>query len=281
VGAKGREQVGDSGWGPREHHAEDLDPTYASRYECKYIVDVVRLDEIRAFLSPFTRPDGFAVRRADRRYAVCSLYLDSSDLLLYQQTANSEKDRFKLRVRAYTDDAAKPVFFEVKRKVTNIVHKRRVGVSRERAVALLEQRPLGRLDDLSDAARADLAYFSHHVGRIAARPVLRVKYLREAYEGLGNEPARITIDTALRHAPTFGAELGHESGTWRTTPLAGAIVEIKFTERYPWWVQEFVRAFDLRQRAVPKYVLSMNHLLANGSGTALSLSGVTLPPGRI
>jgi hypothetical protein len=275
VGVRGSEQVGSPVRGLR------VDPTFASRYECKYVVDVVRLDEIRAFLSPFTRPDGYALRSSDRRYAVCSLYLDSADLLLYRQTVNSEKDRFKLRVRTYSDDPARPAFFEVKRKVTSIVHKRRIGLSRERAVALLEQRPLGPLDDLSSAARADLAYFTHHVARIEARPVLRVKYMREAYEGLGNEPARITIDTALRHAPTFGADLGHDSGSWRTTPMAGAVVEIKFTERYPFWVQEFVRAFDLRQRAVPKYVLSLNHLLAQGRGTALSLCGLTLPPGGV
>jgi hypothetical protein len=260
--------------------ARDLDPTFASRYECKYIVDAVRLPEIRTFLVPFTRPDGYASRHAGGRYPVCSLYLDSADLLLYRQTESGERDRFKLRVRTYSDDPEKLAYFEVKRKVSNIVHKRRVGLSREHAVAVLDQRPLDFAHALSPRDQADLAYFNHQVARIAARPVVRIKYTREAYQGLGNEPVRITIDTDLHHATTFGADLGHGPGRWSATPLGGAIVEVKFTERFPWWVQEFIRAFDLHQRGVPKYVLSVQHLLAGGHVPALNISGMTLPPGR-
>jgi hypothetical protein len=57
-------------------------------------------------------------------------------------------------------------------------------------------------------------------------------------------------------------------------------VEIKFTERYPWWVQQFIRAFGLKQQAVPKYVWSVDHMTMNGRESALALNGLTLPPRR-
>ena len=58
------------------------------------------------------------------------------------------------------------------------------------------------------------------------------------------------------------------------------ILEIKFTERFPWWVQDLIRTFGLGQRAVPKYVWSVDHMLLDGRESALALAGVALPPLR-
>jgi len=256
-----------------------VEPTFYSRYECKYLVDAAALPEMRHFLKSFTQPDNFAALCKGYRYPICSLYLDSPDLALYQQTVAGEKDRFKLRVRTYTDDPSKPAYFEVKRKVNNIVHKRRCGLNRRQARAELDRFPTD-LTGLRVSALRDVEYFRHHVMLTQARPVVRVRYLREAYQGSGNEPVRITIDTDLAHAVTLDATLDHGSGHWTETPLKGIIVEVKFTERYPWWVQDFIRTFGLTQRAVPKYVLSIDHMMLEGRAAAIALAGVTLPPRR-
>ena len=263
----------------REAVRTPVEPTFYSRYECKYLVDTTALPEMRHFLKSFTRPDSFAALRKGYRYPICSLYLDSAGLALYQQTVAGEKDRFKLRVRTYTDDPSKPAYFEVKRKVNNIVHKRRCGLSRRQARAELNWMPTD-LSGLRASARRDVEYFRHHVMLTQARPVVRVRYLREAYQGSGNEPVRITIDTDLAHAVTLDATLDHGSGHWTETPQKGIIVEVKFTERYPWWVQDFIRTFGLTQRAVPKYVLSIDHMMLEGRAAAIALAGVTLPPRR-
>ena len=80
------------------------DPTLASRYECKYQISPMVVSALREFIQPFMRPDPFAALREDNRYPICSLYLDSEDLVLYQQTVGGHKNRFKLRVRSYSDD---------------------------------------------------------------------------------------------------------------------------------------------------------------------------------
>jgi len=254
------------------------DPTFRSRFECKYLIDPSTVDPVREFLAPFTRPDAYAARRPGYRYAVSSLYLDSADLALYGQTVAGEKDRFKLRVRTYSDDPHTRAFFEVKQKINTVVHKRRTGLTRGQASIVLEQRPLDFLDDLTDERRDDLEFFNHHVALTGARPVVRVKYMREAYEARGHEPVRVTIDTGLMHAVTMNGNLSHRDGKWTTTPMTGVILEIKFTERFPWWVQEVVHQFGLNQRAVPKYVMSIDHMLMGGRESALSLCGMTLPP---
>jgi len=257
----------------------NLEPTFFSRYECKYLVDPVVVPAMREYLEPFIMPDKFAALRPGFQYPISSLYLDSPDLLTYQQTVGGEKDRFKLRVRTYTDDPSKPAYFEVKRKSNNVISKRRAGLPRAQARTLLNQDPFD-IDDVRAEMRSDTEFFCHLISSISARPVIRIKYLREAYQANGNEPVRITLDSDLMHSPTLGAELSHHSGRWTTTPLDGVIVEIKFTERYPWWVQQFIRAFGLKQQAVPKYVWSVDHMMMDGRESVLALGGLTLPPRR-
>ena len=255
------------------------EPTFHSRFECKYLIDPTQVPILREFLRPHTEPDEFAALRPGFRYPICSLYLDSPDLALYQQTVCGEKDRFKLRVRTYSDDPTTPAFFEVKRKLNNIVHKRRAGLSRRQAHQLLARKVLdtARLDRVS---RQDAEHFDSHVSLIEARPVVRIKYMREAYQARYNEPVRVTIDSDLSHAVTLDDNLTHTEGRWTATPLDGVILEIKFTERFPWWVHDLIREFGLFQKAVPKYVLSLDHILLDGRESALALGGVTLPPIR-
>lgn len=214
-----------------------------------------------------------------RSYVVCSVYLDSADLRLYMQTVKGESNRFKLRIRTYSDDPETSAYFEVKKKVNKIVHKRRAELTRAQARDLLNG---GRPDwqhKLLDGLNGEIEYFTHHAALLHARPVMRVKYEREAYEATGNEPVRITMDTNLMHSVSLDGSLDHVRGRWNKTPTGGAIVEIKFTDRFPSWVQDFVRLFDLNQQSVPKYILSLDCLMRSGQAAHLQVAGLSLPPG--
>ena len=260
--------------------AFDSDVTLRSRFECKYIVSPVSVPAIREFIQPFMAPDRYAARWDGNRYAICSLYLDSQDLRLYQQTVGGEKNRFKLRIRTYDDDLDSPVYFEVKRKLNNIVSKQRAAVGRDNAKCLVERGVNGWMEGLPIEALDDLNSFVLYTDLTNARPLVRVRYMREAYEARGGDPVRITIDTDLMHAVTLDHDICHESGRWVTTPVAGSILELKFTERFPEWMSALVRAFGLKQQPVPKYVLSVDHMLMEGREAALSLGGFLLPPRR-
>ena len=261
--------------------AFDSDVTLRSRFECKYLISPTAVPAIRAFIQPFMAPDRYAARWEGNRYAICSLYLDGQDLRLYQQTVGGERDRFKLRVRTYDDDPDSPVYFEVKRKLNNIVSKQRAALSRSEATRMVDNGINGWLNCLPAEAVDDLHCFALYSDLTNARPLVRVKYMREAYEGRGGEPVRITIDTDMMHAITLDLDLSHETGRWVTTPVAGSILELKFTERFPEWMGDLVRTFGLKQQPVPKYVLSVDHLLMEGREAALNLAGFLLPPQRI
>ncbi len=260
--------------------AFDSDVTLRSRFECKYIISPAAVPAMREFIQPFMAPDRYAARWEGNRYAICSLYLDGQDLRLYQQTVGGERNRFKLRVRSYDDNPDSPVFFEVKRKLNNIVSKQRAAVSRSEATQLVEHGSNDWMERLPAGAVDDLNCFALYSDLTNARPLVRVKYMREAYEARAGDPVRITIDTDMMHAVTLDLDLSHETGRWVTTPVAGSILELKFTERYPEWMANLVRTFGLKQQPVPKYVLSVDHLLMEGREAALTLAGFSLPPRR-
>ena len=172
----------------------DEEITLSQRYECKYLFSPMLVSSIREFLQPFMRPDQYAARRQGFRYPICSLYLDSDNLQLYSQTVSGDRNRFKLRVRTYSDEPAKPVFFEVKRKINNIVQKRRARLSRAYAARLLDEGPNSWADELSSDLFSDLTYFANHAFLAGAKPVLKIRYMREAYESKGGDPLRVTIE---------------------------------------------------------------------------------------
>ena len=122
--------------------ASGVDRTLSSRFECKYVVAPELADAMRQFIDPFVEPDPYAARRSDHRYRICSLYLDSDALDLYQQTTGGHKNRFKLRVRTYSDAPGSPAFFEIKSKINNIVAKRRAAVPRQRRARVRRGRQL-------------------------------------------------------------------------------------------------------------------------------------------
>ena len=256
------------------------DITFGSRYECKYLVSEMLVPDFRRFIEPFMQPDRFAALRERFSYPVCSLYLDTDDLRLYRQVVGGEKKRFKLRARTYSDDPATPVFLEVKRKINNIVAKRRARVTREEARTMLTAGLSGWLQRLHVDQDPELDYFAHHTRLSEAKPVIKVRYMREAYESRAGDPVRITLDTELIHAATFDDDLTHGLGQWVDTPLRHQILEIKFTERFPRWVSEAVQMFGLKQQAVPKYAMSIEHMLEHGRASAMSVAGFTLPPLR-
>lgn len=234
----------------------DPDRTLRSRFEIKYLVDPVFVPAIRRFFSSFVRPDPFT-KQAGAAYELCSLYLDSPGFMTYQMTAQGMKNRFKVRVRSYSDDPLSPVFCEIKQRVNQIILKRRGSLDREHLPRLLAGYLPGR--EAMDGRHAeDVEEFRNLVVAHELRPVARVRYRREAYQAPGGEPLRITIDTDVEHALTSDSDLLLHGGSWTPTRLAGTILEVKFNHYFPSWIRDLVHTFQLQQRSVPKYCLSID-----------------------
>jgi hypothetical protein len=94
-------------------HLKRLDPVdriLACRYELKYQISESKAVAIARFISPYLHLDHYCKSRPDRSYPVLTLYLDSEYFHLCRQTLEGQKNRFKLRIRSYTDDTNYPRF---------------------------------------------------------------------------------------------------------------------------------------------------------------------------
>jgi hypothetical protein len=233
------------------------------RFELKYLVTPDTALRIRDFLQSYIflqqiDLDEFSVGKPDLSYEVHSIYLDSDDLKLYWDTINGDKNRYKLRLRYYTAGPTAPVFFEVKRRMNNIIVKQRGGVRQDAVHELL----LGHVPDPSHLAGRNPKYlpalekFCQLMADVQARPRIHIAYFREAYVS-SNDQVRVTMDRHVRAEPNLKGipkvEMLHPRHSFQNR----VILELKFTNRFPDWFGELVRRFGVMQRGAAKYCESV------------------------
>jgi len=244
-----------SGVGPVQGWGVHADRTLGCRYELKYRINESKAQAITQFMRPYISLDHYSRLQPDKSYPIVSLYLDSANLHLCRQTMEGSKNRFKLRIRSYTDDVSYPRFFEIKRRMNTIIIKSRARVMNEDVNTLLSgSAPSVQLYGEDEET---LRQFQFYVNSIAARPTVRVRYMRQAYEGDSENRVRITFDRQLAYNLSAEATVGMGGPGWKYHPTHDVILEIKFTDCYPAWLSRMVKCFNLRSRSVSKYVSSV------------------------
>lgn len=230
-----------------------------SRFECKYLIPSDRVTELRQWMRMFIPPDGYAAKQAGNTYTISSRYLDSEDLHLYHLTKRGIKNRFKLRIRTYSDDPAAPVFFEIKRRIDRVIQKSRVRLNPDPAREILHGR-LHPSDVVEGRELHHLEIFLELMRSVSANPVISVRYLREAYESRDGCRLRLTLDHGLvfTRLEDFISPPRWEDKC--IVPMKGTLLEIKFSNHYPQWVGEMIRHFELQKTPFSKYCRSVDEM---------------------
>jgi hypothetical protein len=234
----------------------NYDRLQPQRFELKYIIPTSLALRVRDFVRPYLEIDAFGATQPELSYPVHSLYLDSDEFALHQSTINGDKNRFKLRLRFYENRPEAPVYFEIKRRTDNTISKERGAVYREAVKDLLA----GHLPDASQMVSDEpkqlraLQNFCLHLNQLGAKPRVHVAYLREAWLSPGSNSVRVTIDRQVRSCPEPTARLSAEMKDPVYVFGNMAVLELKFTGRFPLWFGDLVRAFGLTQTSAAKYV---------------------------
>jgi hypothetical protein len=231
-----------------------------NRFEYKYLIDERCAHDVRTFARAHLVRDDNGRPEEKWSYRTNSVYLDGPGYPLYNATMQGIKNRFKLRVRYYTENASDPVFFEIKRRVNDAIMKDRALVKRDRALRIIA----GESPRLSDLVRprdldawSALRRFCDMRDNIGATPRVYVSYLREAWVKTDDDNVRLTFDRELCGGkwdwdPTFTVKR-----EVRVPPLmAGTslVLELKFTDRFPFWFREMAQSMNLERRANAKYI---------------------------
>lgn len=238
------------------------------RQELKYWLPEPVAQRVHLFAAPFVEQDPAAGHLGRQR--VTSLYLDTPGLDFYRWHLASAADRFKLRVRYYGDVRGDTVFFEVKRKVGRVVDKRRAPVRSAHLTALLAGRSASR-PPLEGVQAEHLRRFLYLMNLHRATPKLVVTCCRSAYRSRESwDKARVTLDRQISFQAASPAALFGDPGRWRPAPVPGpgALLELKFSEHLPWWMNDLANRLARYRIAYSKYVAAMSLALGDVSDVA-------------
>ena len=116
------------------------------RFEFKYLLTERKAREVREYVLTQLELDEAGQGKENNAYRVNSLYLDSDPLLTFFDWVNSNRNRFKIRMRYYDEEPHTPVFLEIKRRVSGCILKQRCAVRKSAAsIVLAGQIPEGQL----------------------------------------------------------------------------------------------------------------------------------------
>jgi SPX domain protein involved in polyphosphate accumulation len=228
----------------------------ASRFELKYLIPNSLALRVREFIQQHLELDEFGEGKPDISYPVHSLYLDSDDWKIYWRTVNGDKNRYKLRIRYYSENPRVPVYFEIKRRCKDIILKQRCGVHRDAVSGILASHlpTVEHIVTNSAEERHSLDEFIRLMLNLNARPRMHVAYMREAYVSPHNNEFRITMDRAVRAQIRDQGILTTEMDDPFLCTNDTVILELKFTGRYPDWYRDLVQTFNCFQTGAAKFV---------------------------
>ncbi len=242
--------------------------TTSQRFEAKYLVPESVALMLRDYIEPYVAPDENMVDTAG--YVVSSLYLDNESLALYWSSTLGEKNRLKLRIRTYSDHPDVPLFFEIKRRVNQVILKERSTIRRQfldkalRGARLPDEAFVGRN---LERDRRNLEMFQSVQALYNAGPRVVVYYLREAYVASAGQAVRVSFDrclAGLHCQEESGPHSWLRDGRWLDVDAGGVILELKFTDTYPPWLKVAAQRFGLRQSSFAKYCACVNILKRRG-----------------
>jgi SPX domain protein involved in polyphosphate accumulation len=230
------------------------------RYELKYLVRHDQAAEVASSLARYMLPDEHGGNQG--QYLVTSLYYDTADHKAYWDKVDGHRNRRKLRVRIYGNQAVTLetlCFVEIKHRLDRTLQKRRVVLPYGAAVAL------DQIDDLLDAAsdqdRAVLEEVEYLYRALRLQPTCVVSYQRRALEGRDYEPGlRVTFDTDLKYR-THELNLfanGQATEHYFLSP-DWCIMEVKINQRAPFWLTEVIGMHQCVVRRISKYCAALEH----------------------
>ena len=250
------------------------------RFELKYRLTEELAPQVREFVASYLDLDENGVGKPDYSYPVHSLYLDSDLLTTYWATVNGDKNRFKLRLRFYNDDPSSPVFFEIKRRVDNVIFKQRGGVRKHVVPGLLAGQLPSPEHLLADDPKQLVAVerFLELMEELGARPKLHIGYQREAWVDPRGSHVRVTFDRHVQAEPEPDARFG----TAMANPVSAfshqVILELKFTNFFPLWFRDLVERFDLVRCGAAKYCDSVDLIGPEHLGACLHEPSAAVSP---
>lgn len=228
-----------------------------NRYELKFLIPESDVDRVRREVERYVELDEHA--RPSGSYVVHSIYFDTSGFDCYHEKLAGIMNRRKVRIRGYDDGGEDArVFLEIKRKDDMLVSKTRARLDFRHVEHLLHTGDVDGMDSADSPGRDGARAFMYNVRKYSMRPVLLVRYVREAFTAQSGLPLRLTIDRDVRSAAQ--PEIGdlYEPRSMRDVFPGHAVLEAKFPRQMPPWLAAMVDRFGYERDALSKYTQGLD-----------------------
>lgn len=232
------------------------------RLEYKFLVSNDNLERLRKKILPYVEFDDYLKECSTKGYTVRSIYFDSSNFNYYHEKIDGIKIRKKLRIRSYdnlTDNNL--VFLEIKNKYENFIGKNRAPLKYHNLSELLKTKEVSTYTVTSNGytnSVKDGEKFFHHILKDDLKSTMLIVYEREAFYSKFDKSLRITFDKNLRffEYPKINRLYSDEDLEYAIPNHF--VLEIKFDNGYPLWLQNIVQEFKLFRRSVSKYTICID-----------------------
>ena len=218
-----------------------------ARHELKYFINPAELEALRGRLRGALDMDEHCVD--GRPYVIRSLYFDDiDDSAFYDKQAGvMHRDKYRIRIYHFSDKA---IFLERKRKMGDLIQKSSVQITRRLCDQLVDGNPAG----LYKAQNPLLQDMYVQMRTKLLRPRVLVDYAREAYIHPA-EDVRITFDLNLRTALYSRDLFNPKVPTVCPHDRNVEILEVKFNDYLPDYVNALLSGVEAERSAVSKYIL--------------------------
>lgn len=104
--------------------------------------------------------------------------------------------------------------------------------------------------------------FFHYIRELSAKPRIVVRYMREAFVCKWNHSTRVTFDRGIECIPAVSCpDLRQLSRKlWYSVRFPTVILEVKFTDVYPDWVQKMIEQMSLTRDSIAKYLVAVKKM---------------------
>tara|TARA_B110000238_G_scaffold200040_2_gene248838 strand:- start:133 stop:849 length:717 start_codon:yes stop_codon:yes gene_type:complete len=234
-----------------------------SRTELKFPVHSDLVPKIEDDISCFLPLDAHIKNNdtGENSYKIRSLYFESPDQHFYREKLAGITERVKLRIRTYFPiGSGNQIFLEIK-------YKNNIRAKKLRAVlSYLDYKELlaGEYGSLlqKHSTNKVIVLFIHFILKYGARPRLCIDYNRRAYVSPHrSQYMRATLDSNLSFF--LSNNLFDKQGFHRSLiDPKYYILELKYQENIPFWMQSLVRKYHLRWSALSKYGIATRRLIS-------------------
>lgn len=203
------------------------------RYECKFLITKSQMDQLLEKLQDLVYKDPYCEKKSS--YCIANIFYDTPNKDIIRQATSKPKFKEKFRIRCYEEDVKKtsPVFVEIKRKMNQVVTKRRIALSLEELDPFLNGQMVTNKNEYLDLQIAkELQYFikTHDL-----KPSYYLRYDRIAYYLKEQPSIRITFDFNVIVRDYFLNFTDSTSGK-KLLPDDIYILEIKNNGAIPLWL---------------------------------------------